>query len=114
MRYRTIKISADRSGSFLLNTVLPHHSRLRPISQTLSGTFFFLLYQPLSISENPFDQCYQRSGFALHHRLISFDPLLPHHGRLRPIRRRFPIHSSFFCTSRSQISENQFHQCYQR
>jgi hypothetical protein len=34
-------------------------------SQTLSGTFFLLLYQPLSINENPFDQCYQRLGFGL-------------------------------------------------
>jgi hypothetical protein len=25
----------------------------------------FLLYQPLSISENPFDQCYQWLGFGL-------------------------------------------------
>jgi len=32
-------------------------------SQTLSGTFFLLLYQPLSISENPFDQCYRWLGF---------------------------------------------------
>jgi hypothetical protein len=29
-------------------------------SKTLSGTFFLLFYQPLSISENPFDQRHQR------------------------------------------------------
>jgi hypothetical protein len=48
---------------FHLNPVLPDNTPLRPIAHT-SGTFLFLLYQPRSITENPFDQRHQRHAFV--------------------------------------------------
>jgi hypothetical protein len=61
------------------------------------------------ISENPFDQCYQWSGFGFCLTGSFFlNPVLPDHGRLRPIGKLFPVHSSFFCTSRSRSLKIRF------
>jgi hypothetical protein len=51
-------------ASFLSEPCLARQHSSSSDSHTLSGTFFFLLYQPLSITENPFDQRHQRHAFV--------------------------------------------------
>ncbi len=102
--------SVVSSGSFLLSPVLPDHSHLRSNRRRFPA-HSLSLYQPLSISENPLDQCYQWLGFwFLPPRrikaVVSFGSFLlnlfcPDHSHLRPIADASGAFS-FFCASRSQ------------
>jgi hypothetical protein len=79
------------SGSFLLNPVLPDHSRLRPIADAFRY-ILLPLYQPLSIRENPFDQCLPVP--ACRGSAVRFWAASSQSSSSNPTR--FPAHSSSF------------------
>jgi hypothetical protein len=94
---RLVSSASFSCRSFLLNPVLPDHSRLRPIADAFRY-ILLPLYQPLSISENPFDQCLPVP--ACRGSTVRFWAASSQSSSSNPTR--FPVHSSLVCTSRSQ------------